>query len=237
MKKLITILSMCIMSACAQNPVAPEGPARPEFVKSYNVFGTFTGRRIVFIHGIWGDATQFDSGWLGLLKTTLVQHGFQVVTFTYPNTGGKIFDDGGGAYREQYREFMKWMLDDLDTKFGVPTELDVAGFSFGGLHAMIAISLFPTRFTKWVAMVPVTNPTVTGLMGPYEAPLFNAFNEVPVLRAHPGFIQTSQLDNILGYQNAENLSHQIGNNFYMMSTSGILHDIDSNVINAIMGWL
>ncbi len=236
--KYLLIMFCLILSACGENPVFVPVQVRPDFVKTYNVFGANTGKRVILAHGVWSDATFWNEGYALSLRQGLQAQGYQVVTFTYPVTNGEIFNDGGSAYRQQYADFLQWMFTDLDATQGAVTRTDIGGFSFGGLHAMMAVSLFPAVFTKWFGLCPVANPNFNPeIFGHYDAPMFNAFNYVPVLQAHAGFIQTSLHDNILGYQNGQNLSTQIGNNFYMQSVSGILHDFDAQVVTSLLNWI
>lgn len=230
--KTLSILCLLILSACGTEPKKADW-VYPEFVKTYKTFGTFTGKRVLLTHGIWDTDALYDGGYFGNLKAGLIAKGFQVITFSYPYTDGPIMRDGGKIYREQYVEFLQWLIQDANQRYGVATELDIGGFSFGGLHAMIGAAALP--FNKYAAIVPVSDPKISGLFGPYEATYFNAFNEVSVLSTKPGFITTAHGDSILGYLPAQNLASQIGCQYH--DYMGIVgHNVSNEMITDLINW-
>lgn len=189
-------------------PFAPQQP----FVQTYKVFGSFTGKRILLTHGIWGNDNQYESGSLKDLRDGLVAHGYQVITFSYPYTEPSILYDAGLAYRNEYLNFLEWVITDTESRFGAATELDIGGYSFGGLHAIIGAANLP--FNRYLAMLPVTNLTATNLLGDLSDTYFDAFQELPALGGKPGMVVTSHSDQILGYQNAQAFAVQAGADYH-----------------------
>lgn len=237
------VLSGCF--SCGQKDTKQPVTGQQDFVKEYKVYGEFKqGKRIILTHGVSGTDAQYllgpeGVGALPILKDRLVTEGYQVITFTYPNTTADIFIDGGRLYKQQYRAFLDWMLLDLNKRYGIATELDIGGFSFGGLHAMIALTIEPHKFDRYLAIDPVSDPSLTTIFGPYQATDFNAFKELGVLSSINGIILTTQNDNILGYKNAENLCYAIGGKctYYKEIDPRILHDVTVNMVDQIMAWL
>ena len=238
MKSLLLVLFCTIvLSACwgCGGPVAFVKPwVNPDFVKTYKVFGPSTNKRIFLTHGVWSDDTQYDSGELNALRNGLVAKGFQVITFSYPYTEEGIFLDKAKQYRDQYHDFLQWLIDDTNLKQGPVTELDIGGFSFGGLHALIGSAMFP--FQKTIALLPVSDPERTSLFHGRASDYFNAFNEIEVLSGKAEIITTSQDDNILGYENAQELSNEIMSTYYQY-TDCHGHDVSASMVTDVLNWI
>lgn len=110
-----------------------------EFDKNYSVYGS-GDNRVILIHGIWSDKSYWETGYAKELKEKLVENNFQVITFTFPNTTDETWVNNGLTYRRSYLNYMNWLLKDLDDKYPISGNNIVGGFSFGGLHAMVAAS-------------------------------------------------------------------------------------------------
>lgn len=128
------IIFLLFLISCGSSNNAPAS----QFEKQYSSFGQSKNVAIL-IHGIWSDKTLWDYG-LGLdIKNSFIENNYKVVTFTFPNTTDETFLDAGLIYRLHYISFLNWLISDLK-KNSVVEKIIIGGFSFGGLHAMVAAS-------------------------------------------------------------------------------------------------
>lgn len=237
MKVVVLGIVLILMSGCAgcgssnRNQI---GGSDFKFINTYKVFGPNSNKRIFLTHGIFGDDTQYDSGDLLVLRNGLIAKGYQVFTFSYPYTNASVFRGQWEAYFFAYNDFMQWMIQDINRIYGIPIEMNIGGFSFGGLHALIASAFFP--FNKCVGILPVTDPSQYDLFWKLDAKYFNAFNYISQLHSKPIMITSSQDDSLLGFQNAQLLSNQIGAN-YRNYNDAHGHNTSPQMIQDILNYL
>ncbi len=98
------------------------------------------------------------------------------------------FNDDGAEYRKPFLrdldETMRATVRDHGRKPSI-----IAGISYGGLHAPVGYAARPLDFIGWEAAMPLTKiNALTAHASAGEAPQFNAFTIVPLLRNSNGFI-------------------------------------------------
>jgi predicted esterase len=238
MKYLILALIASLSISCSHTSVAPM-----VFDNTYNVLKddsvAFNGKRIYLIHGFRGNSSSYTRGNLKVLTDYLMANGYQVITFNLPYTERYFFEDGGLAYRNLYKTRLEELRAQVDTDLGPAAKNIIGGFSFGGLHAMMGISITTGLFDSYLAMLPVTRINVLAEMSGINSDQFNPFFEENVLKNFSGKMCWGTADMRVDYRLTITLASDLtglGANLDTTEFVGLGHDSSIDVINASITW-
>lgn len=238
--KIIFALTLITLFSCngskKENTVNTE--VMPDFIKSYTVYGamTATNRRVILIHGLGGSGVDWNFGVHKLTTDGLISDGAQVIVFDLPKLKSSAFVDGGLQYRTNYKNFLDWLVEDTNTKFGVAAELILGGVSYGGLHAFMGAAI-TTHFDKYFASLPVTHLNALIEYSSVSAPYFNPFNEVVTLSSKPGMVHWGSLDSRVNYLYTVELVNLIGPNTVGVEHSGLDHTSVPEIAASLVDWV
>jgi pimeloyl-ACP methyl ester carboxylesterase len=203
-----------------------------QFKKEYNVFGNST-KRVVLSHGVWDSANFWNIGYGVDLRNALVAKGFQVITYTYPNTTDSTWDNGAVCYRKDFVDFSNWMISDLDSKYGPKTEMIFGGFSFGGLHSIIGASAI-VKVDRYFGMLPAVDMRV--IYKNVNMKHFNAKSEQAALANKDGLIISGDQDTVANHLLSEQWAAEMGNIVTHYNVN-IDHRLNQEVIDHVLDWI
>lgn len=220
MRLLITILLTILLFSCGKQeeelPCANVDRSTDySFEKTYTVQGTNNGERIILFHGIFGSSASFDGGAGKRLVDALLADGKQIVTVSYPMTTNGMFYNGGRLYRERFKSFMSWLINDLDTNQGTAAKNIVGGFSFGGTHAILTAVDNSTYFDNVVAVAPALDiRTVIPSYLCESNTHFNLLSEADNIQTLNAYVTIGDADTIVHWKEVQGffdgyLSHSI----------------------------
>lgn len=186
MKTLIYILLALLLVSCGKKHEVPP----LSFNTSYTAYSSTVasnGKRVYLIHGFRGNRSAYEQPVFKPFVEDLNGAGYEVITFDLPYTYPDYFKDGGYNYRAGFESQLRTIEAKVNMDRGAMYNI-VGGFSFGGLHSMMAMSIAPDLFTAYFAILPVVHMDALIEMQGTVAPAFNPLNEVATLEQHSGLI-------------------------------------------------
>jgi pimeloyl-ACP methyl ester carboxylesterase len=164
------------------------------------------GKRLIFLHGLRLDHNYLvNTPGYRVVIDNLVANGWQVVLFDLPYAKPEMFADGGKTYRAAYQAKLNQAIDWAETNVGHCTVNTIGGESYGGLHALMGAAM-DSRFSGYMADIPVTKIEVLKEFDGATAPSFNPLNESITAR---GFVSFGTNDGVVGSDNIERLVSQL----------------------------
>lgn len=155
--KCLLLITLLMTSACAkpgskQPSVVDMTPAEVKF--SYDVYpaaGTPVGR-FYFFPGYTMHISDLKSAPFTTMTDYLHNAGYEIVYVQWPTflTAGNVSSDKGLGYLNAFKNY----ISDLNTSLAPVPKTITGGFSFGGLHAIIASSVVGADIT--IAHLSVT---------------------------------------------------------------------------------
>lgn len=152
--------------------------------------------RVFLIPGMDGTAANFMRGYGSAAWVHgLAAMGADVVLLNTPIPKACWFSDGGVRYRDGFLKEFDAIAADAKAKHGPAGQAVVAGYSYGGLHAMVAYAARPSSFVGWEAAMPVVKLGALGeLAAVGDAPSFNALSIQKQLFGTQGFLSWGTID-------------------------------------------
>lgn len=179
LNNIFKILMFVSVVGLALSLTACSGELTPPLVfkTDYTIFQAAGTKRVYLMHGFRSSRHQYDIEPFKSFVDDLVAQGIEVVTFDTPYAYREYFlMDGGANYRKMYKEQLETIVADVEANYGVKRSFS-GGFSFGGLHAMMANVLLPNKFEAFFAALPVTDISALKEMKNVNAHQFNPLLE------------------------------------------------------------
>jgi len=221
--KLFLAFILLLLASCKK-----EVSCTDNFDKKYNLHGE-SEKLVILSNGIWASESYWNTN---SLKSDLVNHGYQVVTYTYPYTDVSFFNDKGKCYRKNFTNYIEWLISDIEKK-GIKKEVIAMGFSFGGLHSIIAASN-NDRIKNYVGILPSIDIGV--IFKSANTRYFNARYETNSLKNKHGLIISGLKDNIVDHRISYKWSKKM-----VDSVDHIYFDIDhrmnDEMIKEVITWV
>lgn len=219
--------SLFIIFLCSCNKVS----CVDNFQNKYSVFGEGE-KSIILSHGIWSDEKQWSTGHSKDLVDGLVKLGHQVITYSYPNTDENTFNNNGICYRKNFINFYNWMLLDIEKNHGMKKFIS-GGFSFGGLHSIIATSEIDKLY-YYFGIMPTMDINV--VMKHANTKYFRAENEKHNLKYKKGFIISGLQDNIARHELSKKWSDEMGLSVQHLYVD-LDHRLNDEIVNEVIKWV
>lgn len=239
MKALTIALAIALLSACAKVD------KRESYFKdtSYELFEPTTAlkARLYLIHGLRSSKSLWHSEPFATFVTELQAKGMQVITFSLPYATQEMFLDGGQAYGSDYQRFLLTLSETVNTEHGLAPHTFIGGISFGGLHAMMGISLLPDEFEAYFAHLPVTSVQALAEFPLYPNDRFSPFAHEELLASKPGRIAWGNQDMRVDYRLTQRLAEEI-NSYHptaveFVEIAGISHTSRPQDLTDIANWI
>jgi predicted esterase len=233
----LIILSLLILVGCSKKESVPA----LQFDTSYTLYSptiASNGKRVYLIHGsLKYSRAQWEHPVFKPFVDNLVASGYEVITFDLPHFYSDYFYDGGLNYRVGFQNQLRTIISNVETDHGVMDSI-VGGFSFGGLHAMIAMSDISDIFQAYFAILPVVEISYLTELKGMASSHFRPINEVSILETKPGLISWGTLDNRVNYQYSKDLVNIMN----PVTTTGIEyvgldHTTSPEVVQDTIDWI
>jgi len=160
MKKILALLFGLLFAGCSKtNFTDVSTVAWPNVYKYYPSQGQ--KGRIYMTYGFgFSSINAYEADVFKPWLNAMIQSGFSVVVYSQPPQTSDNLRNGGNAWANGFRAYMPKLVEEINKKHG-PSRVNIsAGVSFGGLHALMAASYFPTIFRAFLALKPVTKINV-----------------------------------------------------------------------------
>lgn len=190
------------------------------------------GKRVYLIHGsLRYDRSQWDHPIFKPFVDGLTSNGFEVITFDLPHFYSEYFFDGGLNYRAKFEQQLRTIIENAELVHGHMNSI-VGGFSFGGLHSMIAMADISDIFTAYFAILPVVEMTALSELKNMPSSHFNPKNEVHILETKPGLISWGTQDFRVNYQHSIDLVNSMDQTkLTAIEYVGLGHETTTQVVN------
>lgn len=237
MKALIVALIGVLLVSCGKKDRVPD----LRFDTSYTLYSPTVpsnGKRVYLIHGsLKYSRVQWEHPVFKPFVDNLVANGYEVITFDLPHFYSEYFYDGGLNYRAGFQNQLRTIISNVETDHGVMNSI-VGGFSFGGLHAMIAMSDISDIFQAYFAILPVVEMTALTELKGMASTHFNPKHEIAVLETKPGLISWGTLDFRVNYQHSIDLVNLMNPaNVTAIEYVGLDHTTNPQVVADTLTWI
>lgn len=193
MKALLLSLIVLVGVGCSKKDKVPPLVFNTSYTQYPSQIAS-NGKRVYLIHGFRGDRSAYEHPVFKPFVDDLTASGYEVITFDIPYTYPDYFNhDGGASYRAKYEEQLRTIEAQVNLDHGLLTNI-IGGFSFGGLHSMMGMSIASDLFVGYFAILPVVHMDALVEMQGTVAPLFNPMNELATLEQYPGLISWGTQD-------------------------------------------
>src|SRR5262249_26009612 len=130
------------------------------------------------------------------------------------------------------------LVHDIDKTQGPAGRNIVAGISWGGLHALMAVE-FTSLFDAYFVGMPATNLTRLTEFINCNNSNFEPFSSSALLSSRPGFIQYGTADNRVDYTETQRLIATMPSlsNLTVSEVQGVGHTTTPETLDKISAWL
>lgn len=231
------LLLLLVLTACGKKEPVPPLVFNTSYTR-YEALNVSNGKRVYLIHGFRGDRSAYEHPVFKPFVDDLTASGYEVITFDIPYTFPDYFNhDGGASYRAKYEEQLRTIEAQVNTDHGLLTNI-IGGFSFGGLHSMMGMSIASDLFVGYFAILPVVHMDALVEMQGTVAPLFNPMNELATLEQYPGLISWGTNDLRVNYQYSIDLVAMLNPaNVTGIEYVGLDHTTNSQVVQDTLDWI
>lgn len=232
---LIALMSLSSLG-CAVRQEAPPLSFSTDYTY-LDATGAPNGKRAYLIHGSLNySRVQWQHPLFAPFVAGLRAQGFSVVLFDLPAFYREYLDDQGLAYRKGFETQFRTIEGLVSQAEGAPTENIVGGFSFGGLHSMMAQVLAPDLFSAYFAILPVVDMTVLEELQGLNASAFNPALE-PTLSGHKGLITWGTHDERVNFRLSSKLVMDMNSPLVSaIEYVGLGHTTTPLLINDTLNW-
>jgi alpha-beta hydrolase superfamily lysophospholipase len=234
MKNIIIYSVLAIMLflniSCAKKDETPPLVFDTSYTKTEPTIAS-NGKRVYLIHGsLKYSRAQWEHPVFKPFVDALTADGFEVITFDLPHFYPEYFHDGGANYRAKFENQLRTIVANVELDHGHLDNI-VGGFSFGGLHSMMAQADMPDVFNAYFAILPVVEMTALTELKGMASSHFNPKNEVAVLETKRGLISWGTQDFRVNYQHSIDLVNLMDpTNLTAIEYVGLNHNTTPQVV-------
>lgn len=199
--------------------------------------GAPSGLRVYLYPGFNQTAAQWQSSPFNGFVSNMLAAGHELVYLVPPSAQPCLFTNGGWQYREEFVAQLNAAMSAVEAAHGPAQVNGAGGFSWGGIHAMIA-KASSSRIGFWFAHVTVTKPSaLTELASVGDVFRFNPFFEVPALAPSKGFISWGTQDDRVHWQYTKELADRLSGSVTKVEYPGLDHSTNSQGIADVVDFV